>query len=337
MTYVKNNFPLLKLNTFNLNVTCMHFFEFSKSQLLIDLLKDSYYRNLPKVILGNGSNILFTKKFDGLVIRPVHKGIKIIEENADSVIVKVGSNESWDDFTEFAANKNFYGIENLAGIPGTVGAAPIQNIGAYGQEVCSSIHFVSAINIETGEKKDFYQNDCEFGYRDSIFKSKYKNQYIILTVHFKLSINPDFNLSYGNLKERVLEFGEINISNIRKAVLTIRKEKLPDYTHTGNAGSFFKNPVVDAPFFKSLQSQFPNIPFYLSDNTNYKIPAAWLIEKCGWKAYKDGTVGVYEKQPLILINLGNAKGQDIVDLAHKISDSVKKRFGIKLQTEVNII
>ncbi len=337
MFEIKENFTLKKYNTFGIDVKTQYFSICS----LIDELKESITiqkkKNLPLMILGGGSNVLFTENFPGIVIQPALKGVEIVNENSRVVQLKVGAGEDWDEFVQYCVEKGWGGIENLSLIPGNVGTSPIQNIGAYGMEVKDVITEVETLEIETFKIHRFKNADCKFGYRDSIFKRALKGKHIITHVFFRLNKKPEFILDYGNLKEELRTFDEINLQNIRKAVIDIRNAKLPKPEETGNAGSFFKNPVIDYNAFEQLKKSYPEIPSFVLDNKLVKIPAGWLIEKAGWKGKREGNVGVHEKQALVLINLGNASGKEVVQLAYKIQQSVKDMFAIELEMEVNVV
>jgi UDP-N-acetylmuramate dehydrogenase len=249
----------------------------------------------------------------------------------------VGAGEVWDELVQYVVDFGLGGIENLSLIPGSVGAAPVQNIGAYGQEVGSVVEKVKGFDLNTKLTREFSAEQCEFGYRSSIFKNTLKNSFIITSVVFKLEKFPEFILNYGQVEEKAKEKGEVNLSTIRKAVIEIRQSKLPDVSDLGNAGSFFKNPVVDPDLAEKLKLQFENIPVYPAKNGKVKLAAGWLIEKSGWKGIRDGEVGVYEKQALVLVNYGNATGQQIFDFSAKIKQSVFEKFGVELEREVNCV
>ena len=336
MTSVKENFSLEKLNTFRIDVKARYFARPTSIDELIELL-DSKRSLFPFLIIGGGSNILFTRDFNGLVIQPFIKGIKIIEDNLEFCLVEVAAGENWDTFVEWAVTNKLGGIENLSLIPGSTGSSPIQNIGAYGAEVKDVIEKVNYLDLENLQVIAVKNSDCQFDYRSSIFKTLLRNRIIITSVLFRLRRRPDFNTTYGNLNEEVIRLGEVNLKTIREAVINIRRSKLPDPEIIGNAGSFFKNPVIDSGTALQLKDIYDNMPLYPVSDKWTKIPAGWLIEKCGWKGKKTGNAGVHDKQALVLINCGNAKGTEIYDLSVSITDSVFSKFGIKLETEVNII
>ena len=332
-----NSKSLLNYNTFKIDVSADLFTEVKSQQDIIEILKNKALKKKKIMILGGGSNILFTKNFAGLVIHNQIKGIQIIEENKETVIVEVGSGEEWDNFVNWSTKNNFYGIENLSLIPGSVGAAPIQNIGAYGTELKNVFLKLEAINLKTKEIIIFKKNECEFGYRDSIFKKKIKNKFIITKVWFQLSKIQNINTNYKALKTEIerLKLKNPTSQEIRSIIIDIRNSKLPNPREIGNAGSFFKNPIIQKQQLHTLQQTYPNIPFF--KKTEIKIPAAWLIENSNWKGYKNSTCGVYEKHALVIINHNKANGQDILMLTNKIKQSVYQKFNITLEEEVLII
>src|SRR6056297_106861 len=337
MFEIKENFPLKKYNTFGIDVKSRYFSICSSIDELTQSINIHQKEKLPLLILGGGSNVLFTEDFPGLIIQPALKGIQVVNENSRVVQLKVGAGEVWDEFVEYCVEKGWGGVENLSLIPGNVGTCPIQNIGAYGVEVKDVIAEVETLEIDTFKKHRFNNEKCHFGYRDSIFKWALKGKHIITHVIFQLKKESDFVLDYGNLRVELSKYPSINLMNIRQAVIDIRNAKLPDPEKTGNAGSFFKNPVIEKSRLEELQQDYPKIPFYLIGNESVKIPAGWLIEKAGWKGAKLGNAGVHEKQALVLINYGNATGNEVMQLAHKIQQSVFDLFSIELEMEVNIV
>ncbi len=337
MFKIKENISLKKCNTFNIDVNGQFYVECFSVQDIIDFLNIHRNKDLPLMVLGGGSNVLFTKDFEGYILRPSIKGINIINETNEEVIVKVGAGEDWDEFVEYCVNNDWGGVENLSLIPGNVGTCPIQNIGAYGVEVKDVIVFVEVLDIETLKVKSFLNLECNFGYRDSIFKRKLKGKQIITSVIFKLKKQPVFKLDYGNLIEELKRFNEVNLKNIRQAVIEIRESKLPDPDEIGNSGSFFKNPVVQKIIVKKLKEDYPEMPCYELGDDLAKVPAGWLIEKAGWKGKRVGDAGVHEKQALVLVNYGNATGKEIYNLAQEIQKTVKAKFGIDIEMEVNVI
>jgi UDP-N-acetylmuramate dehydrogenase len=336
MVHIQENFSLKHCNTFGIDVKARYFVRVSSIPELKEVLSD--HRNcFPFMIMGEGSNILFTRDFNGIIIHPALKGVNIVENDLEHCIVEVGAGENWDDFVRWSVENNLGGIENLSLIPGSTGSSPIQNIGAYGAEVKDVVQRVNYLDLETFKITSIPNRDCNFGYRSSIFKTHLKNKVVITSVIFRLSHHPQFNTSYGNLQSEVEKMGGPNLETIRKAVISIRKSKLPDPKIIGNAGSFFKNPVIEAGRARQLQEEYDQMPVYPVSDQWTKIPAGWLIEKCGWKGKKNGNTGVHEKQALVLVNYGNASGEDIRNLAMQISASVDSRFGISLEPEVNII
>lgn len=306
---------------------------------LMAVLRDPQWKETPKFILGGGSNILLTKDIEALVIHPGIRGISTIEENEETVVLAVGAGEVWHDFVMHCVGKGYGGVENLSLIPGTVGAAPMQNIGAYGVEIKSVIESVEAVDIESGEKRVFSNAECEFGYRESIFKKALKHKYVITGATFKLSKKPVLNAAYGDVQKTLQEMGAENptIRDISEAIMQIRRSKLPDPAEIGNAGSFFKNPEIPVAQFAQLRENFPEVPGYPVDAETVKVPAGWLIERVGWKGYREGEIGVHARQALVLVNYGGGTGAAIKALSEKIQESVAGKFGIRLNAEVNFI
>ncbi|MEG8947287.1 UDP-N-acetylmuramate dehydrogenase [Rosettibacter firmus] len=334
---VYKDYSLKHFNTFNLDVKTKYYYEVFDENELKDIIKVIQGAN-NFLILGSGSNILFTKDFDGIVIKYKRNDIEILHESENDVLISADANVIWDDLVNYAVNKNYYGLENLSLIPGTVGAAPVQNIGAYGVEVSNVIEFVEGYKISSGEKKILYKEDCAFAYRDSIFKNEFKNNFIITRVTFRLSKEKKINVSYRDLQNyfKDVSINLITASDIREAVIKIRKSKLPDLALFGNAGSFFKNPEVPITTLELIRKDYTDLPFH-KINDKYKIPAAWLIEKCGFKGKRIGNVGTYEKQALVIINYGNATGEEIKNFADEIKKAVYNKFNINLEYEVMII
>jgi len=328
---------LKKYNTFGLDVYAMYFVEYGSEDELLEILSSEVVSKNPLLAVGQGSNLLFLKDFDGVVVHSALKGITRIEETEDSVVLEVGSGVVWDDLVEHCVQHGWHGIENLSLIPGEVGASAIQNIGAYGVELKDVLQKVKAVRIADGETKIFTCEDCRYGYRESIFKKELKGQYIILSIIIKLSKKQVFNLTYHHLEKEVLQRGEINLRNVRDTIIAIRESKLPNPKDIGNAGSFFMNPIVSIEKFVRLQQKHANIPHYNVSETEEKIPAGWLIEQCGWKGYREGDAGCHAQQALVLVNYGTAKGSDIYTLSSKIIESVYNKFGVPLEREVNIV
>jgi UDP-N-acetylmuramate dehydrogenase len=293
------------------------------------MLSNEFKKN-DNLILGGGSNVLFTKDFNGLVIKNAIKGIEIIKEDDDLVLVKCYAGENWHEFVTWCINKNYGGLENLSLIPGCTGASPMQNIGAYGVEIKDIFFDLEAINLFTGELTVFNKTDCQFGYRESVFKKQLKNQYLITSVTFQLTKKPVFNIEYGAIKQELdkMNIKELSIKAISDAVISIRSSKLPNPKIIGNAGSFFKNPEVSVETYNRLKSEFPNIVAYSLDNSNYKLAAGWLIEQSGLKGMRIGDAGVHNLQALVLVNYGNAKGNDIFNLSTEVLEKVKDKFDV---------
>ncbi len=335
---VEKNYNLSKLNTFSISVNAKFFVVIEREADLKELLNLPEFKENKRIFLGGGSNVLFTKDFDGIVILNKLKGIEIIEEDSDAAIVRAMGGEIWHDLVIFVAERGYWGIENLSLIPGTVGAAPMQNIGAYGAELKNTLLNVEAYEIETGKKKIFTKDECELGYRDSIFKQKLKNKYFISAITLKLQKKAQPNISYKILSDH-LEKNNIQVNgpkHISDAVADIRRTKLPDPNIIGNAGSFFKNVFVKEEVLKKLQEIYPDIPYFEEEGV-VKIPAGWLIERSGWKGYRTGNVGIHERQALVLVNHGGATGKELIELANKVIASVKEKFGLELAPEVNIV
>lgn len=332
------NYSLKTHNTFNIEAKAKFFFEFTELDDLQSFLESNQTLEEENIlIIGDGSNLLFLNDFEGLVIHPNIPGMFPVKEDRQNIWLEVGAGELWDEFVKYCVDSQLGGVENLSFIPGTVGAAPVQNIGAYGQEVSNVIEKVKGFDIDKNEVVEFSVEECDFSYRNSIFKRELKNRIIITSVVFKLDKFPEFKLDYSNLEEKVNERGEINLENIKQAVVEIRSSKLPDVKELGSAGSFFKNPIVDIEFAEKIEETYGEIPIYLAGEGKVKIAAGWLIEKSGWKGYREGDVGVHEKQALIIINYGNATGKEIFNLSRKIQKSVNEKFEIQLECEVNCI
>lgn len=337
MSHLLENYSLQEFNTFGFDVKARNFFSFDDEMDLIELIEKNKFTVNDVLVLGGGSNLLFVEDYQGLVIYPQNKSLEIIQEEDEQIYIRVGAGYDWDDLVAFCVNKGWGGLENLSLIPGNVGACPVQNIGAYGVEVYDCIHSVDVINIETSEQKIFEKQECEFAYRDSVFKNKYKNLFVVTHVVFELNKNPKLNLSYGHLKHEVNNLGEQTIANVRKAVISIRDSKLPNPKILGNAGSFFKNPVVSAEMASKLITKYPEMPVYRLESGDAKLAAGWLIDQCGLKGYRDGNVGVHKDQALVLVNYGDGTGLDIIRLANMIKNSVFKEFAILLEQEVKVV
>lgn len=335
---------LYPYNTFHIQATAKYFAPFSTVDELQEAL-GIFYKHQPATapgnlfLLGGGSNILFTKDVDGLVLKNELHGIEKVNEDEEYYYIKAAAGENWHQLVMYCVEHNYAGMENLSLIPGSVGASPIQNIGAYGVEIKDIFYQLEAYDLLEKAVVKFGLNDCRFGYRDSVFKHRYKGRFIILNVTYRLRKMPVFNISYGAIKEELEKMGttELSVRAISQAVINIRQSKLPDPNVIGNAGSFFKNPVIDAGHFLQLKETYPNIAAFAVDDKHWKVAAGWLIEQCGWKGYRNGDVGCYNKQALVLVNYGNATGKEVYDLSAAIIGSVQDKFGIALEREVNIL
>ena len=337
---MKANVNLKPYNSFGFDVVAKEFVEINDANNLQTLIRRGEFKNKKVLVLSGGNNILFTQAvFDGIVVYMNNKGIKRVVDEDDKAIVRVQAGEDWPEFVKQMVAQGLHGVENLANIPGKVGAAPVQNIGAYGMELKDSFLQCEAIHLESGKKRTFVNKECMFGYRSSIFKGMLKGQYVITSVDFLLKKDTPLNLEYGNIKAYLEENGiqDPTLQQLHDAICAIRDAKLPDVKQIGNAGSFFKNPVIDRAQFEALQRDYPDIPHYDEPNGKVKVPAGWLIEQAGWKGWHDEHVGVYEKQALVLVHYGGGKGEDIVYLAKRIQDSVEEKFGIKISPEVHFV
>lgn len=345
---MKTNVNLQPYNSFGFDAVAKYFVEINDLKDLQTLIKSGELKKHKTLILSGGNNILFQNDiFDGLVVYINTKGIEILRENENEVVVRSQAGEDWPDFVRYTVSKVWHGLENLAHIPGKVGAAPVQNIGAYGMELKDCFLQCEAMDLTSGETKVFTKEECHFGYRESIFKNKLKGQYIITSVDFILKKDAPLHLEYGNIKSYLEQNGIENptLQQLHDAICAIRDAKLPDVKQIGSAGSFFKNSVIEKEQFEALQKDYPNIPHYDEPNGKVKIPAGWLIEHSGpstgsgtsWKGWRNEHVGVYEKQALVLVHYGGGKGQDIVELAKKIQESVEAKFGIQISPEVNLV
>jgi UDP-N-acetylmuramate dehydrogenase len=334
------NYSLQKLNTFGLKVTAKYFTEINTSEQAMLVFQSGQLNQKNKLILGGGSNILFSESvYDGVVIKNNIQGIHVVKEDEHHFWVKAGGGVQWQELVESCLKANFGGIENLSLIPGTVGAAPIQNIGAYGVELKDVFEALEAIDVSTGEKKYFRHVDCKFGYRDSVFKNELRDKYFISNVVLKLTKDPVLNTTYGNISHKLKELHkyEPDIRDVSDTIIQIRLSKLPDPAVIGNAGSFFKNPVIPIDQFQVIKEQHPDAPSYDQHAGLKKIPAAWLIDMCQLKGFNHKGAAVHTTQPLVLINKNNASGKDIIELASIIQNKVKEKFNIALEPEVRII
>ncbi|MFM2387434.1 MAG: hypothetical protein RL660_2191 [Bacteroidota bacterium] len=338
MSLLQQNISLKEINTFGIDVSAAWFGEFSTQAELIALLEDARAKSLPFKILGGGSNILFTKNFEGALLKNNMQGMHLISETDDEAIVSAKGGSNWHAFVLWSIEQGYQGLENLSLIPGTVGAAPIQNIGAYGVEIRDFFYQLTAVDSTDLSTHTFSSADCNFAYRDSIFKSKWPSRYVICEVQFKLNKLARFNTSYGAISDMLQEQGvtELSARAISNAVIAIRQSKLPDPAKIGNAGSFFKNPEIEEAQYETLIKSFPNMPAYNAKKGFKKVPAGWLIEQCGLKGYTADKVGVHKQQALVLVNYGGANGSDVYNLSAQIIDAVQKKYNITLEREVNV-
>jgi UDP-N-acetylmuramate dehydrogenase len=329
---------LLNYNTFRVTAQADYLVEIASANQLQELFSDKFLSDLPRFILGGGSNILFTGDISGLIIKVNIPGIEIIDEDHNFIWIKAGAGQNWHDLVSYCVDNGWYGIENLALIPGSCGAAPIQNIGAYGVELNNVLDSLEAFEIETGKIRTFCNQDCLFNYRYSIFKDHLKGKYIISSITLKLSKRPEFTLTYLSLNDYLKKSEtEVTLRSIYDAVISIRRSKLPDPKELGNCGSFFKNPEIGEERYLTLKSSFPDLKAHPSGPGAFKLSAAWLIEQCGWKGKRIGSAGVYGQQALVLVNYGSSSGEEIANLAAEIQDSVAEKFNVSLVPEVTII
>jgi UDP-N-acetylmuramate dehydrogenase len=336
---LEQHVSLKHMNTFGIEAFAEYFATFTDAAILQDILTRNEVTGMPGLVLGGGSNVLFTGDFEGIVLKNNIKGIEKIDEDNDQVYIKAGAGENWHQFVLYCLANNYAGVENLALIPGNVGASPMQNIGAYGAEIKDVFFALEAFDTTNHTLVTFNKEQCAFGYRESVFKNKYKGRFIITSVVYKLSRQPKLNTSYGAIEEELKKMNVTNrtIRDVAQAVINIRTSKLPDPAEIGNAGSFFKNPEIESPLFNSLKETHPGIVGYALDNGNVKLAAGWLIEQCGWKGYRKGDAGCHARQALVLVNYGHATGREILGLSEEIIASVQNTFNVKLEREVNII
>jgi UDP-N-acetylmuramate dehydrogenase len=336
---LNKNHSLKNLNTFGVDVKAKLFAEVFSEEEIFDLLADEKINPDKKLVLGGGSNILFTKDFDGMVIKLSSATINVIKESSDFVLIEADAGVVWDDLVKYCVERNFGGIENLTLIPGTVGATPIQNIGAYGQELADNFDSLRGVFIKSGKKKSFKNSECRFSYRSSIFKEELKNEFVITSIRLKLLKVPKPNLNYKALNDYLSkkEITKPSIKDISNAIAEIRRSKLPDPQKIGNAGSFFKNPVVMEDLFQKIKSDYPDIVSFPSESGKTKISAGWLIEKSGWKGKRVGDVGTSPEHSLVICNFDKATGAEILEFAMRIKEEVSNKFGIILEEEVNML
>lgn len=331
------DYPILNYNTFGMDVKSSCFVEYSS----VDELKSflfSYDVKLPILHIGGGSNLLFLSDFKGTILHSAIKGFEVVDETDECIYIKVGAGEVWDDFVSYSVLKGWYGIENLSIIPGEVGASAVQNIGAYGVEAKDIILKVHTVSVSDASERVFTNEECRYSYRNSIFKEELKGKYIVTHVTYRLGKKPEYHLSYGNISSELDKRGlEPSLVNVRNIIIDVRRSKLPEPSELGNAGSFFMNPMVSMRKFRQLLEEYPDMPHYPIDEDTVKIPAGWMIDRCGWKGKSIGHAGVYHKQALVLVNLGGATGSDIAGLANEIIKSVKEKFGVDIHPEVNYI
>jgi UDP-N-acetylmuramate dehydrogenase len=339
MTQIQQNIPLRQYNTLGIDAIARHFAAFSSVDELSELIENNPITGTPPLIIGGGSNILFKNDVKGLVLKNNIPGLNIIKEDTNHVYVKAGAGENWHSFVQYCLQRNWAGVENLSLIPGCVGASPMQNIGAYGVEIKEVVEELEAWHIHDRKMHVFTANDCQFGYRESVFKRKYRNQFVILNVTYRLNKTPRFNTSYGAIDQELERMGvqQLSIQAISQAVINIRQSKLPDPAKIGNAGSFFKNPSVSRAVYEKLQQKFPGIVGYANPDGTVKLAAGWLIEQSGLKGIRHGDAGVHEKQALVLVNYGHATGKEMYDLSEEVMRTVKAKFGVELEREVNVV
>lgn len=335
---VFKDYPLLLHNTFGMDVKATLFIEYGSVEELKEVLRMPEVKEGRWLHIGGGSNLLFTGDYPGAVLHSAIKGHEIVKENGEEVIVRVGAGEVWDDFVAYTVAQGWYGAENLSLIPGEVGASAVQNIGAYGVEAKDLITEVEAVDVNTGEERVFKNEECGYAYRESVFKLSLKRRYVLTHVSFRLKKTPSYQLDYGNVRAELEKRGcGLTLENVRQTIIDIRSAKLPDPKIQGNAGSFFMNPMVSRSQFEALLAQYPQMPHYEVDARRVKIPAAWMIDQCGWKGKQLGRAGVHDKQALVLVNLGGATGKEIIRLSEEIQKSVFEKFGVCISPEVNYV
>lgn len=332
------NCSLLPYNTFGMDVKASRFVEYASVEELRGLWNAEREAVARALHIGGGSNLLFASDYEGLILHSAIKGYTVVKETEEEVEVRVGAGEVWDDFVAYTVANGWYGAENLSLIPGEVGASAVQNIGAYGVEAKDLIVSVDTFGLETGEERRFMREECRYAYRESVFKQELKGKYAVTFVTYRLKKHPVFHLEYGNIRAELEKQGcQVDLENVRRIIIAIRQAKLPDPKVLGNAGSFFMNPVVPKMQFEALLAQYPDMPHYPVDDAHVKIPAGWMIDRCGWKGKRVGHAGVHEKQSLVLVNCGGATGKEVMHLAEEIVASVRERFGVTIRPEVNYI
>jgi UDP-N-acetylmuramate dehydrogenase len=334
---IEDDYSLEAHNTFHLQIAAKHFMEYDSEEELSRILRDEYFIECEKLHIGAGSNLLFLGDYNGIVLHSLITGVETVKVDEQHIYIRVGAGMSWDEFVSYATSNNWGGVENLSLIPGEIGAAAVQNIGAYGVEIKDVIESIEAYEVKTGNKRVFGVAECQYGYRDSIFKNELLDQYILTHVTLKLTKQPVLNLSYGDLKNRMTLEEQQTIQTLRDIIVKVRREKLPDTETLGNAGSFFKNPVISKQHYEAIKKDYPTISGYEVAGDHVKVPAGWLIEAIGFKGKSFDTVGVYEKQALVLVNLGNASGTEIAMLAESIRTKVLQQFEIEVNLEVRYV
>ena len=335
---IQKDYSLLPHNTFGMDVKASTFIEYGSVDELKEILCHYPLEVGHWLHIGGGSNLLFTGDYPGIILHSAIKGFEVISEDADEVIVRAGAGEVWDDFVAYTVERGWYGAENLSLIPGEVGASAVQNIGAYGMEAKDLIVKIETVEVATGDVRVFNNEECGYAYRESVFKHSLKGQYIVTKVSYRLSKTPSFHLDYGNVRAELEKRGcELTLPNVRQTIIDIREAKLPDPKVQGNAGSFFMNPIVSRAQFESLLAVYPQMPHYEVDAERVKVPAAWMIDQCGWKGKRMGRAGVHDKQALVLVNVGGATGEEVIRLSEAIQKSVFDKFGISISPEVNFI
>ena len=335
---IRKNYSLLPHNTFGMDVKASMFIEYDSVEELKTVLRDYPLADGAWLHIGGGSNLLFSNDYEGIILHSGIKGYEILKEDDDEVIVRVGAGESWDEFVAYTVAQGWYGAENLSLIPGEVGASAVQNIGAYGVEAKDLIVQVETVEVATGQERVFENSECGYAYRESVFKLSLKHQYMVTKVSYRLKKTPCYHLDYGNVRLELEKRGcVLTLENVRNTIIDIRKAKLPDPEVQGNAGSFFMNPVIPRVQFETLLAQYSEMPHYEVDTERVKIPAAWMIDQCGWKGKQLGRAGVHHKQALVLVNCGGATGDEIIRLSEEIQKSVLGKFGISILPEVNFI
>ena len=341
MLTIESHASLKPYNTFGIDASARYLVTIFREDDIRTLLQLTEFVEIPKLILGGGSNVLLCHDFGGLVVKMSIQGIEVVRQDESHIYLTAGAGVNWHELVMHCVEHGYAGLENLSLIPGTVGAAPMQNIGAYGVELEQVFESLTAVHVLTGEPRTFTHAECAFGYRESVFKRELRGQYIITSVTFRLDKQPTFHTRYGAIQETLTDMGisdkNLTIKAISDAVIHIRRSKLPDPAQIGNAGSFFKNPEIPKLQFDALKAQHPTLPGYLLGDSIVKVPAGWLIEQAGWKGYRSGDAGVHAKQALVLVNYGNATGDEILALAKQVQESVQKKYGITITPEVNVV